>query len=366
MKIKLITYHFALNYGAFWQTYALQRFLQTRGYDCRLIHYIPMNRSKRVVKGIKQCFGQVLPKRRYEAFKRKQFLSCAHLLSIDKTIYYDLKSLKKSPPQADVYITGSDQVWHADWTFGDIIPYAYFLDFGKSGVRRVAYAASLGGTIYHAKQVEEVKRVLSNFDHISLREPSSQPYISGLARQPVMITPDPVFLLNTELYPSKINKATEMSESFGLLYFLHDQFNSALSIIDFFQSYYHCEIKNANPGSQDQKLKNMSKVIPSPIEWIDMIRLSQFVLTNSYHGVIFSLLSHTSFFVLPTRNKNAKMNSRVLDLLGFFNLTERVIWQNCRKNLHKLMVKEINWEQVDRQIAVLQNKGGTFLTCSLN
>lgn len=361
MKIKIITYHFALNYGAFWQAYALQTALRDLGEESSFIQYIPVSWYKNGLKHIKGFLGAKFKKNLFKAQRAKQFKACQHLLNIDEDRYNSIRALRAHPPEADIYITGSDQVWHPAWTDGALIPYAYFLDFGRAATRRVSYAASLGGCAYDVLQRDEVRRVLSKFNYISLREVSSQAYISTLTDNTVEVSPDPVFLLASHRYPSWPCQHGLIKKPYGVTYLLHNQYNSVLSLIEHLQSHYQCEIKNLFLGVNDRELRDVSHTFFSPLEWIDAMKSSEFVLTNSYHAVIFSLLYHKPFYVIPTVKAHSQMNARLLDLLCYFKLSDRLIGLDWVKTLHELFSKQINWAFVDRQIAYLRKQGNQFL-----
>lgn len=219
MKIGIITYWGAqTNYGQVLQCYALQNFLRMKGHDVFVIRY---NREKDILptdilKKISKIFNPL--------FIVSYFLRRLEQKKIDKDIYshnrgfddfrkkYIIQSskeyesfleLRNNPPEADLYITGSDQVWNY-WNipikrYKNVV-HAFFLDFGGSNIKRISYAASWGITNLPQDYKKEIQPLIKRFDYISVREKSGIALCKQCGRENAEWVCDPTLLLCANEY----------------------------------------------------------------------------------------------------------------------------------------------------------------------
>ena len=145
MKVSLITFHFATSYGAVLQAYALCRVLTQAGHEVEIADYRPETMTNRPDWRRDRFYGfhpahfeWWLTRRRFARFRTT-------FLPLSRKIYRTYAELQADPPDAEVYICGSDQIWNPQLTNGSLDP-AYFLEYAPAGRRRIAYAASMGGT----------------------------------------------------------------------------------------------------------------------------------------------------------------------------------------------------------------------------
>ena len=156
MKIGIVTFHWAVNYGAVLQAYALQDYLRGLGHDACLIDYKPYNRDhnlKNFVLNRKlphpfQYVREALKDRLFEDFRRDYLVRTKR--------YGSLEELRQDPPLCDIYISGSDQVLHPRTLMrGERRPApVYMLDFGPENILRAGYAVSFGCTAYPPEAAE--------------------------------------------------------------------------------------------------------------------------------------------------------------------------------------------------------------------
>jgi hypothetical protein len=208
-KIGIITYHFVPNYGAAMQAWALQKHLESLGHEIFIIDYrpshlttggyfhFPRNRwslranlviAYQKVMGLKQWLnGDGGKQGHFEQFHQKYML-------FSDLCYQSNRQLRKNPPQADVYICGSDQIWNASEQFG--IDPSYFLDFAPEGIQRIAYAASFGRPKVHPRFKSSTADLIRSMDAISVREQSGVGIIKDLSNRDSEWVPDPTLLVN--------------------------------------------------------------------------------------------------------------------------------------------------------------------------
>ena len=216
MRIGIVTFwQSGDNYGQQLQCWALQRYLKGIGHEPFLIRYLykePLWRKclklmaktvlvypllrwwrHREVRRMEAVNRGMYIERRFEEFRK------SHIYQTQR-IYGSLKELRKDPPTADLYITGSDQVWHPV-LLRRKDDRAYWLDFGSDRIRRIAYAASFGSDHCPLRLQAELTARLSRFDILSVREESGVAICQAVGKEAVHVL-DPTLLLAKEEYLS--------------------------------------------------------------------------------------------------------------------------------------------------------------------
>lgn len=229
-------------------------------------------------------------------------------------IEYDEALLKSNPPKADCYVCGSDQIW--------CVPSdAHMLNFGSKNVRRVAYAASMGGHKMEAAYLaSKFRRNLRRLDVVTLREADGVEECKRLGRPDARLVPDPVFLLSAPDY-RKIAARPSMEKKYVLLYFLGNKMEVDIRNIYKWADKQGLEvIYVAAQGRQD----DYPKEYPTIEEWIGLIDGAQYVFTNSFHGMVMSIILNKKFMVIPLSNEFSKMNSRLTTTLSSLYFSDRI------------------------------------------
>lgn len=366
MKIKTITCHDVYNYGASLQAYALQHYLQSLGHEVEIIDFKPWFQQ------IRYNFWYVPKDSKYYGLCKKSkilhFLYCLKLynqqstygrkrpfdefktkyLKLTERTFCDSQDLKLNPPEADIYIAGSDQIWNTE-AYNGKEP-AYYLDFGDDRTKRISYAASFAVNDVKECMHEFIKDRLSKFDNISVREKTGLSILKSLGIHNGTLVLDPIFLLNKtqwESFPLK----KKYTEPYILIYdFLHDDTNltnSAKQIaknknlkivsINDFKKLDYADINVSNAG---------------PIEFLELIKYADYVVSNSFHATAFSILFHRQFITYPLKSQNNSTRMRdfleSIGLLDFYN-------QNYNENLG------IDYKKIDNHINILIANSKNFI-----
>jgi hypothetical protein len=345
MKIGIITFHWAINCGAILQAYALQTYLSRMGHEVKIINYIPINtidclinsfRTKRVWRipgNIFECLKKssvYLNEYQFEKF-RKKYLNLSNL-------YTSNKILKSNPPHYDVYICGSDQIWNPSLTMSG--ERSYFLDFGGSDIKRIAYAASFG-----CKSWKFSRSLLANFNAISVRENSGRRIVKEMGINDVCVMPDPTLLLEAKDYYKFVSS---VEKGFVFFYILHqDQ-----KVIERVKNYIE----------QSNKIVESKNV--GIEEWLTLIKGSDIVITNSFHGMVFSIIFNKPFIVVLVEKSG--MNDRVFTLLERLGLEDRVIEYYNEEKIEDIMKREIDWERVEKEIDCMRKEALNFFEININ
>lgn len=368
MKIGILTFHYAHNYGAMLQAYALTATLKAWGHDVKIIDYrlpsIEYVYQKRSFAKLVQFFTnqnnsfpiaflkavkyyhrenrkKSLKWERFEKFSQ-QFLPKTH------RIY---KSSDISSRDVDAIICGSDQIWNAKITKG-LAP-LYFCEGIDKKIRRIAYAASAGeGSIDKANE-EKFIRLCGNFNSISVREISLSAYMNRLSI-PNTIVSDPVFLLGArqwkELAVIPPEKDYVLTYSFGEP---QGFFSKALEIAHHMRKRLIC--------FSFKKKKLSEEIIQvydgGPQEFLGYFLNAAFVMTNSFHGTAFSILLNKPFFSLLPQNGG----ERVCSLLEEIGLSDRII----RTDTPISSIPPIDFNAVTKRFSSLIDDSRSFLQRSI-
>jgi polysaccharide pyruvyl transferase WcaK-like protein len=364
MKIGILTYHYSNNYGALLQTFALSRVLRELGHSAIIINRYPdLNSDNSPVKKIKSKINQIIQNQFTRSFSnfRKNHIS----LSISVTNLEDLEELARN---FDAVIVGSDQVWRLEYTKG--LGLNNFLDFVPANVKKIAYAASFGKDTFDGdtQTIQEVKLLLDRFNAISVREKSGVELCNGLFNVPADELIDPTMLLNVKDYDAFTNKnKLKLTGKFVTRYLL-DPTSQKTNIVDSFaQKYgynvlniYRASNRNFSPRNFDF---NLGKYFyPSFSKWLTGIKYSDFVITDSFHGAVFSILFNKQFVCIANENRGL---TRMTNLLNKFGLTDRLIKNT--DDFGKLdLLNDIDYTAINAILSSEREKSFSFLEKSLN
>lgn len=325
MKICTITCQNADNYGARLQAYALAAYLNDEGHDVEIIDYRPeyMTFNTRLWYwpgcSVKNWAKLVLQ------YKQREFAISRHrafvrfsdrYLPLTEQIYTGIEQLRNNPPQADMYIAGSDQIWNT--TFRNGTDAAYYLDFGGDDVRRISYAASFATPTLKKDAEQFVTDSLARLDMISVREQSALNILQSMGYDGWVVV-DPVFLLPETHWNKLAGKGEAYSGEYILIYdFMRSQ--SVKTVAGRLSNLLHCRIISV--GSLDLSYADKNFLDASPETFISLIRGARCVVSNSFHGTLFAMIYHRNFFVVEREDG---LNIRMTDLLDRYNLQERLI-----------------------------------------
>lgn len=377
MRIGIVTFWQTRdNYGQMLQCFALQQALKMLGHDPFLIRYLHSEHRipwQDQLKHVLRMFllikwNRLFLKQKHlppmtEKDRQRDFDSFkeAYLEKSD-LIYSSLSDLKKNSPKADCYIVGSDQVWSKRLSCKE--NQVFFLDFGGKSTMRISYAASFSMEKYPVRYKKALKKQLSRFDGISVREKTGVHICEDIGHK-AQIVADPTLLLNGKDYKSAFDIRT-VRRNQVFIYSLN--ISSAEEI-------RWSEIRSyANETGLDVKVTPSSGYIPSSElfggevcydyckiqDWLEHIATSELVITTSFHGVVFCLLFHTPFIYVPLSGKFSRGNNRVLDLLDYLEIQGHVLKEG--KSIKILANEPFQWSDIDEKINFFREESITFLT----
>ena len=358
MKVKIITCHDVYNAGASLQAYALMRYLQSKGCKVSIIDYKPNYLSHhyelRYVaneKYQKVYYKPIylllkLPKRllALKSRKKSDFDLCKKDYLSLTARYNSFEDLVKNPPEADLYLTGSDQVWNP--VFKNGFDPAFYLQFAPLNKIRASYAASFATTPESNIYNSQIKKWLSQLNKISVREETALDILKVYSLEGIRVL-DPVFLLNNETWGEMC-----LTSKFYNFIFVNDFDDNKLIkdiAINLAKKYNLRIVSMTHLGYEDYIMEN-----EGPLGFLTAIHNAKYVISNSFHVTAFSLIFHKDFYVVE---RTEKLNSRMKDLLGLVNLSSRLV-KDTAEVQH---VKRINWDFVESHINGLRKISYEYL-----
>lgn len=346
MKVALLTYWGADNYGATLQAYATIKALQEIGHEVQLINLLIDEPKRSWLKNL-----LLYPKHlKFNSFRKQYFTSVTNP-------YISLKELQNNPPQADYYMIGSDQTWNPDIA-KDKTP-VFFLDFGHKNVKKITYAASFGKDKWEkSKWISDnkVQQLLSQFEAIAVRENTGVQILKRFGVNSIQVL-DPVLLF--ENYPELIGKPQNNSEIILYKLINTNEFYEKAKLIG-----QHWGLKVRSIGSI-RKVKGIKCAYPESIPgWINRIASGKYVITDSFHGTVISLLYERQFVVCVG---NPKLVTRIKSLLSLVGLEERIIdVETPVEQIMQMMKKPIDYDKVNEILASERHKSKEYLIKTIN
>lgn len=296
MKIAILTYHRAFSYGALLQCYALSTFLHQQGHEVKLLR--------------SDLHGENTWK-----YWLNSYTKCSSFRNFRK---HFLPSEANSGEQFDLYIVGSDQVWNPSFP---LRPLDYYFSFLSPVAKRISYAASFGMNDWDlgGEMTKKIQECLCRFSTVTVREQSSANICRDVFGIHADIVLDPTLLLGDfeNLYSVPIN------EKNGTLFcYRVSQQEDWGSLSKDIANKLGLKLYTPLPVKRIKCAPNMgglNTVHLSVQEWLDAIRSSSFVLTDSFHTMVFAILNRKPFLVLPSVKSRM---GRVTSLLSILNIEE--------------------------------------------
>jgi hypothetical protein len=356
LKIGILTFHAVSNYGAVLQAYALMSYLRRQGHEVELIDYQPdylMGRYQITAKALLHPISWVkwLKAVRFKGFNKKH-------LKVSSCRYASRDELFTAADVYDVVITGSDQVWNPEIAKPAMVDPAFFLDFVSEGKRRISYAASFGVDSISEEFHAEVRGLLGRMDAIAIREQSGKEIVCSLIGEDaaVEVVPDPTLLL--ESYDDLASKPSLE----GYVFVYRVQTSELVEKVARAASDY-AGVPLVKGFNTIRIWKEGAKVVlPDPKGWLGYIKHADVVVTNSFHGTIFSILFRKKFFTVSLTGKTAKRNARLLFLLEKLGLEDRFIREADLEGIDERLAEPINWDQVQERLTIWRASAYAYLS----
>lgn len=373
LKIGILTLPITENYGGILQAVALYRLLHSQGHDVVLIYKQTQNKQvlwKKLVKDIllKTPFhdfkniktNHKLNQERLERIKLHKAFIDNMIFKISEVLYTkkDLEEFSQKE-NFDAVIVGSDQVWRKQY-INDKYYKSYFLDFvDGSKIKKIAYAASFGKDHWEGENNnEDISKLLQDFTAISTRELSGinvcKDTFSYTDAKHVL---DPTLLMDKEFYIDEIISKYDVSNisKGGLITYVLDEANEKKEIIEIIQNSTNLKSVHHLKGF------NNSKLTYSVPQWIASFAYADAVVTDSFHGMVFSIIFQKNFIVIGNHDRGL---DRFISLLSLLKLEDRLVFGV--KDIEDKKIENIDYDKVNEILEKNKKCSLDFLMGALN
>ncbi len=364
MKVALLSFHNAYNYGAALQAYALQCAVEKYGVACEYLNYQNEYRQhaydmkfqfrhavteKKAVNAAKAFVGMPIMASRAKKFE-EFFEKHLHVTNL---VFHSSEEARETNAGYDKFIVGSDQVWNYSNNGGDT---AFLLDFVDDDSKKISYSSSFGVSSFSSELAEEYGNYLRKFNRLSTRESIGVEMIKAMADRKAHLVLDPVFLVGKEKWDQIKGKNDKKEKRYIFLYT-----NRESQITDFLNTGYvtdedlHVLSTHIQPGELlNRKIK--TRIAMAPEEFLREIEAADLVVTASFHCLALSIIYHKPFVVILTGNHGK--DERITNLLKITGLEERVLTSVSDK---EDVLRPIDYGKVDELLEHYRRYSEEFL-----
>lgn len=330
VKVATLSFQHAYNYGAAFQVAALQHVVTQLGADCDIIDYrcpaIDRQYDFKPVRLNSSIFSAIRANLVLAPFIRGKKKNFKHWMdSYKKTeVITSKEQLEKLNGRYDKFIVGSDQVWNLKCQGHDD---AFFLDFVSDNAKKIAYAASFGTYDIKPEDRGFYEKYIKNFEHISVRENRGVELVNELSGKESIPCMDPVLLAGRDFWESKKDKSFMPSEKYIFVY----QLGHGSAVPKFVKQLkkdtglkvYFATGHIGNMVYYSITDKNVSTA--SPEKFLSLISKAEFVVTNSFHATVLSIIFQRQFFSISKGGETSSYNTRIYNLLSDYGLLDRIL-----------------------------------------
>lgn len=333
--VAVMTLHNSPNYGSCLQTYATQVVLSGIGVAPRIIDYyredaIPENETDRALNG---QLVKKMPIFRLPGVKALARIPVSRIvarraaplnefrrsrLALTDRKYYSYEDLEADPPQADIYCTGSDQVWNSVWNKG--FNKAFYLEFAPAEAKRIAYAASIGKSSLEEWEKAPMREALLKYSHISVREEEAVELLDAIGVHGAVPVIDPTLMLDQPAWGRIASNESVPKQPYILIYQLNknpefDQYAQKLG------KKLQLPLYRIAYGIHEKRKGEHTIVCPTVEEFLGLFMNAEYVLTDSFHGTAFSLNLGRKFVSISP----GRFSGRIMNLLKMTGVTDHYL-----------------------------------------
>lgn len=337
MKIGIITLTGYFNYGNRLQNYALQQILKSLNLDIKVetievVEKKEKNIKQKIISKIDYVINSnYFPDLKLKKIQNRKRMYKKNILDDERmsNIYnWSIKNIQNHivkiedgviPGELnnnfDYFIVGSDQVWNP--YFNKYLS-PYFLNFANKE-KRISYAASFGISDIPEDKIKDYKKWISGMNSISVREHVGKKIVENLTDKEAQVVIDPTMLLDKNQWLQVIEMPKNMpKEKYILTYLLGEKSKQYEEFINRLKNERNLKVINI------LDLNNEDIYCVDPGEFVYLINHAEVMITDSFHGAVFSILMKTPFVIFERQDAHVSMNSRIDTLVTTFRMESRL------------------------------------------
>ena len=352
-NVGIITWFCTPNYGSQLQAYALNHVLSIQGNEVEFICFTKYPKLRRAIFHLPLRVQRILSK----YYHSKEWAFCSPWIKLHY-IHYSEKEVPSVAHNFSTVICGSDQIWAPN-----LYCPPYMLSFVPDEVNKVSYAPSIGLNEIPENLVEGYKKYVGRINHVSIREDKGQEILKNQCGIDSTVVLDPTLLLSSQDWDA-IKEIVKIDKPYLFCYFLRENHTYRKSV-EKLAADKGLKIYGVSYNITDSEwMENLSVSNIGAGEFLGLISGAAVVVTDSYHGTIFSMLYHKDFVTLERFDKNDPIcqNSRIHQLNKYFGIENNVF---TVKEDTELSVNPVDYSNFENKIAQLREKSIAFLKNSL-
>ncbi len=338
------------NYGALFQSCAFSAFLRELGYDA---YNITVKNRKTthdtgIIKLKKKLKRMLLMSKRKRIDERIRKFTEFSVQNQQQLVYENLSALCADPPEADVYISGSDQVWNPSAFHED-----FFLCYADDSKKKISYAASMGKEKIPESKEQKFADYIARYDSVSVREDSMIPIIGKYTDNEIYQHVDPVFLMSRDWWAGLEKPYEKLKyDKFILVYVLEWTTEHNERLLEL-KKKTGLPCVSVNTGNIKKICADQIIYDASPNEFLYMLGKASYVASSSFHGTAMSVVYNKTFMSFVGTDKP----TRITSLLRHYGIGLRDTAESA--------LTEINYTEVNRIIAQDREEARKYLINSI-
>lgn len=374
-KAAIITLHTVSNYGSCLQTYATQTIFEELGYEVEIVDYyrkdnLPENAVEKAFNGRRlsrhrHLFDRFPWIKAMASVPMKTIVDCqrrtfnnfrSRYLSLSKRMYRSAEELELNPPQADVYVTGSDQVWNSVWNNGFETP--FYLTFAPAGKKRIAFAASIGRESIDDWERPLMIEALKKYDAISMRESSGVAILQELGFTETELVLDPTLMLDRAAWSKMATMHKKLKQPYILVYQLNKS-PEFMAYCELVSKTYDIPLIKISYGIYDVMKTGKTLIAPPVTDFVGLFLNASYVITDSFHATAYALNFEVPFTAIAPE----RFSTRIKSVLALTGTEDRLLEDNTNPSLFQMPidfdhVREALQEKRDSSMAFLERALG--------
>jgi hypothetical protein len=350
-KLGILTFHEAINYGAFFQVYALQTVLKSLGHQVCILNY--RNRHHHI------------SEQRTLLSSRNPLTLLSNLKKI-MNFRYDQRQLLIYPPKPltkekqfeeisrdiDITIYGSDIIWDCEMQMLGCDP-IYFGAHNFSKYGKISYAPSMGTA--QGLLPMHLSRHITDFQKISVRDEKTRNLVSkSIAKSDISVVVDPTILLAPRKWSELVGQR-KIKEKYLLIYCTHIPGSVKSQITEFAEKR---GLKVILVGFK-QRMRGIKKISVGPFDWLNLFAHADYVVTSTFHGTVFSVIFKKKFLVFRNLAIDAKA-PHFLEKIGLLD-SKYLDAEKQDINIDKCLEEVLDYQRINKTLSHLREKSRVFL-----
>lgn len=383
-KLGLCVRYDCNNYGSMLQILATQKAIEECGWQYEIIRY-DKKTPKFIIKNLSRVFNPYFMRGKMIGIAKKISLKMhpemenrnSKRLAIFReyrnkyigpysSICKGFDSLVQSANDYDAVMVGSDQLW----TPAGLMTKFYNLLFVPDSIRKISLATSFGVTEIPKDQIKLTKQYINRIDFLSVREVSGQKIIKKLTEREAVIAVDPTLLFDGEEWLEIFEYEKQSEEPYIFAYFLGDN-NAHRDAVEQFAKKKKLRVITCPHMDEfverDMTFGDDQRFEVSPVDFLNLVRGAEYIVTDSFHGSVFSILNHKKFLTVNRYSDSLRKakNTRIDSLFSLLGIENRH-YINESLDIEKAIEADIDYAEIDKRLSDLRDKTFDFLKKSLS